>query len=352
MAATHWRGTERMRDKSRTGQLLTARAPAAGVGWPYQAGPATVSNRFHRGEQRTLTSTGITVGRLCDGRRVGQCALGAGLRLETGAVNLSEVDAHADDRDRPAHVQEQARARVRVPEAGGGAAAGMPAARTMTADRQRGELGIAAAYPGQPLRRGPGPAPALARPVPWTVPRLHGWSPAPDSACCARGEGQPPRGCRPLRGSRPERGSRPPAWQPPHAAIRTGRGRSRNQAPPPALGPPPRPSCPGAPDSEVPAPPARESWAASPAAAPTHRQMPPVPIPRAGPAGAAAYCGPRWPANPPGSLSRPRPAPGGHCHTRGLAARDRFPPPLRWRGCAPGRRSHHHKPSNRRPQRP
>jgi len=34
MAATHWRGTERMTDKSRTGRLLTARAPAAGAGWP------------------------------------------------------------------------------------------------------------------------------------------------------------------------------------------------------------------------------------------------------------------------------------------------------------------------------
>jgi sugar lactone lactonase YvrE len=34
MVATHWRGTERMTDKSRTGQLRTARAPAAGVGWP------------------------------------------------------------------------------------------------------------------------------------------------------------------------------------------------------------------------------------------------------------------------------------------------------------------------------
>jgi sugar lactone lactonase YvrE len=34
MAATHWRGTERMNDASQTGQLRTARAPAAGVGWP------------------------------------------------------------------------------------------------------------------------------------------------------------------------------------------------------------------------------------------------------------------------------------------------------------------------------
>jgi sugar lactone lactonase YvrE len=34
MAATHWRGTERMGDASQTGQLRTARAPAAGVGWP------------------------------------------------------------------------------------------------------------------------------------------------------------------------------------------------------------------------------------------------------------------------------------------------------------------------------
>jgi sugar lactone lactonase YvrE len=34
MVATQWRGTERMTDESRTGQLLTARAPAAGVGWP------------------------------------------------------------------------------------------------------------------------------------------------------------------------------------------------------------------------------------------------------------------------------------------------------------------------------
>jgi sugar lactone lactonase YvrE len=34
MVATHWRGTELMTDYSRTGQLLTALAPAAGVGWP------------------------------------------------------------------------------------------------------------------------------------------------------------------------------------------------------------------------------------------------------------------------------------------------------------------------------
>jgi sugar lactone lactonase YvrE len=34
MVATQWRGTDRMTDKLRTGQLLTVRAPAAGVGWP------------------------------------------------------------------------------------------------------------------------------------------------------------------------------------------------------------------------------------------------------------------------------------------------------------------------------
>ena len=34
MVATHWGGTERMTDKSRTGQLRTTRAPAPGVGWP------------------------------------------------------------------------------------------------------------------------------------------------------------------------------------------------------------------------------------------------------------------------------------------------------------------------------
>ena len=34
MVATRWRGTEGMTDDSRTGQLLTARAPAAGAGWP------------------------------------------------------------------------------------------------------------------------------------------------------------------------------------------------------------------------------------------------------------------------------------------------------------------------------
>jgi sugar lactone lactonase YvrE len=34
MAATRWRGTERMTDESQSGQLRTARAPAAGVGWP------------------------------------------------------------------------------------------------------------------------------------------------------------------------------------------------------------------------------------------------------------------------------------------------------------------------------
>jgi sugar lactone lactonase YvrE len=34
MVATQWRGTERMTDEPRTGQLLAARAPAAGVGWP------------------------------------------------------------------------------------------------------------------------------------------------------------------------------------------------------------------------------------------------------------------------------------------------------------------------------
>jgi len=34
MVVTQWGGTERMADKSRTGQLLTAQAPAPGVGWP------------------------------------------------------------------------------------------------------------------------------------------------------------------------------------------------------------------------------------------------------------------------------------------------------------------------------
>ena len=34
MVATHWRGTERMTDESRTGQLRTTRAPAPGAGWP------------------------------------------------------------------------------------------------------------------------------------------------------------------------------------------------------------------------------------------------------------------------------------------------------------------------------
>jgi sugar lactone lactonase YvrE len=34
MVATHWRGTERMTNQSRTGQLRTTQAPAAGVGWP------------------------------------------------------------------------------------------------------------------------------------------------------------------------------------------------------------------------------------------------------------------------------------------------------------------------------
>ena len=34
MVATNWRGTERMADEPQTGQLRTARAPAAGVGWP------------------------------------------------------------------------------------------------------------------------------------------------------------------------------------------------------------------------------------------------------------------------------------------------------------------------------
>jgi len=34
MVATHWHGTGRMKDKSRTGQLRTAHAPSPGVGWP------------------------------------------------------------------------------------------------------------------------------------------------------------------------------------------------------------------------------------------------------------------------------------------------------------------------------
>jgi sugar lactone lactonase YvrE len=34
MVATQWRGTERMTDKPRTGQLLAAQASAAGAGWP------------------------------------------------------------------------------------------------------------------------------------------------------------------------------------------------------------------------------------------------------------------------------------------------------------------------------
>lgn len=34
MVATRWSGSSGMRDGSRTGQILTARAPAPGVGWP------------------------------------------------------------------------------------------------------------------------------------------------------------------------------------------------------------------------------------------------------------------------------------------------------------------------------
>lgn len=34
MVATEWRGTEHMADGARTGQILTADAPARGVGWP------------------------------------------------------------------------------------------------------------------------------------------------------------------------------------------------------------------------------------------------------------------------------------------------------------------------------
>ena len=34
MMATQWRGTDRMTDTLRTGQVLTARVPAAGAGWP------------------------------------------------------------------------------------------------------------------------------------------------------------------------------------------------------------------------------------------------------------------------------------------------------------------------------
>jgi sugar lactone lactonase YvrE len=38
MIATEWRGPEHMTDGSRTGQVLTIRAPAPGAGWPGQAG--------------------------------------------------------------------------------------------------------------------------------------------------------------------------------------------------------------------------------------------------------------------------------------------------------------------------
>jgi sugar lactone lactonase YvrE len=38
MIATEWRGPENMTDGSRTGQVLTIRAPAPGAGWPGQAG--------------------------------------------------------------------------------------------------------------------------------------------------------------------------------------------------------------------------------------------------------------------------------------------------------------------------
>ena len=34
LAATEWRGTEHMADGAQTGQILTLRAPARGVGWP------------------------------------------------------------------------------------------------------------------------------------------------------------------------------------------------------------------------------------------------------------------------------------------------------------------------------
>jgi sugar lactone lactonase YvrE len=34
VVAQEWRGTEHMADGERTGQVLTAEAPAAGAGWP------------------------------------------------------------------------------------------------------------------------------------------------------------------------------------------------------------------------------------------------------------------------------------------------------------------------------
>jgi sugar lactone lactonase YvrE len=34
LVATQWSGTENMADATRTGQLLTVQAPAAGAGWP------------------------------------------------------------------------------------------------------------------------------------------------------------------------------------------------------------------------------------------------------------------------------------------------------------------------------
>ena len=38
MMAADWRGVEHMFDGPRSGQVLTARAPAPGVGWPRVSG--------------------------------------------------------------------------------------------------------------------------------------------------------------------------------------------------------------------------------------------------------------------------------------------------------------------------
>ena len=95
-----------------------------------------------RGEPQAHHAT--RVGRVRDGWQVCQCGCGADAQLEVGAMSRAEPYPDGCDGRRAAHVHEQARARIQVPEVGAGVPVGMPCRGGIPIDRQLCEVAVVA----------------------------------------------------------------------------------------------------------------------------------------------------------------------------------------------------------------
>ena len=83
--------------------------------------------------------------RVRDGSHVRQCRPAADAQLQAGAAGIAEVDPRPGDGHRPAHVQQEAGARVQVAEAGRGVPVAVPACGVPPPADQVGKVGVVAA---------------------------------------------------------------------------------------------------------------------------------------------------------------------------------------------------------------